>query len=66
MTPLGLRLERAKAADRQAISAALRNLKKTDAYMAAGEGEKTGMEEACRAEVVAKRYIGTLLSFNLY
>jgi hypothetical protein len=66
LTPLGLRLERAKAADRQAISGALQNLKKTDAYMAAGAGEKTGMEEACKAEVIQKRYIGMLLSFNLY
>ena len=56
MTPLKLKLERAKAADREAISLAMRKLKKTDVYMAAGVGEQKGMEEACRAEVVQKRY----------
>ena len=40
MSPLGLRLERAKAADREAISGALQKLKKIDAYMAAGAEEK--------------------------
>jgi hypothetical protein len=57
LTPLKLKLERAKGADREAISQALRKLKKTDAYMVAGAGEQKGMEEACRAEVVQKRYI---------
>jgi hypothetical protein len=66
LTPLELKLERAKAADREAISGALRKLKKTDAYMAAREGEQKGLEEACRAEVIQKQYIGTLLSLNLY
>jgi hypothetical protein len=66
LTPLQLQLERAKAADREAISGAIRKLKKTDAYMAAGGGEQTGMEEACRAAVIEKRYIGALLSFNFY
>jgi hypothetical protein len=55
-----------KAADREAISGALRKLKQTDAYMAAGEKEQTGMEEACRAAVIEKRYICTLQSFNFY
>ena len=55
MTPLGLRLERAKAADREAISGALRKLRKTDAYMAAGVEEKKGMEEASRADVIQHR-----------
>ena len=66
MTPLKLKLKRVKAADREAISGALQKLKKTDAYMAVGEGEQKGLEEACRAEVIQKRYIGTLLSLNLY
>jgi hypothetical protein len=66
LTPLELKLERVKAADCEAISGALRRLKKTNAYMAAGAGEKIGMEEACRAKVVQKRYTGTLLSFNYY
>jgi hypothetical protein len=66
LTPLQLQLERAKTANREAISGALRKLKKTDAYMAAEAGEKTGIEEACRAEVIQKRYTGTLLSFNYY
>jgi hypothetical protein len=55
LTPLGLRLERAKAADREAISGALRKLKKTATYMAAGGEEKQGMEEATRADVIQKR-----------
>jgi hypothetical protein len=66
LTPLEVQLERAKAADREAISAALRKLKKSDAYMAAGAGEKTGMEEASRAAVIEKRYISILLTFNFY
>jgi hypothetical protein len=66
LTPLEVQLERAKGADREAISAALRKLKKTDAYMAAGVGEKTAMEEASRAKVIERRYIGTLLTFNFY
>jgi hypothetical protein len=66
LTPLELKLERAKAADHEVISGALCRLKKTDAYMAAGVGEKIGMEEACRAKMVQKRYTGTLLSFNYY
>ena len=66
MTPLKLKLERAKGADREAISQTLRKLKKTDAYMVAGAGEQKGIEEACRAEVVQKWYIYTLLYFNFY
>jgi len=66
LTPLELKLERAKAADREAISGALKKLRQTDAYMAAGGEEQTGMEVACRAEVIERRYIGTLLSFNFY
>jgi hypothetical protein len=66
LTPLQLKLERAKAADREAISGALRKLKKTNAYMAAGVGGQKEMEEACKAEVIQKRYVSTLLSFNLY
>ena len=52
MTPLQLQLERAKGADREAISGAVRKLKKIDAYMAAGVGEQKEMEEACKAEVI--------------
>jgi hypothetical protein len=66
LTPLELKLERAKNADREAISGALRKLKKSDAYMATGAEEQKGLEEACRAEVVERRYIGTLLSLNFY
>jgi hypothetical protein len=66
LTPLELKLERAKAADREAISGAIRKLKKTDAYMAAGEGGQKGLEEACRAEVIRKRYNRTLLILNIY
>ena len=55
MTSLGLRLKREKAADREAISGALRKLKNTDAYMAAGVEEKKGMEEASRADVIQHR-----------
>ena len=66
MTPLELRLERAKAADREAISGALRRLHQTTAYMGADAGGKGEMEAACRARVISNRYIGTLLSFNFY
>jgi hypothetical protein len=55
LTPLELRLERAKAADCEAISGAFCKLKKTDAYMAAGEGEKIEMGEACRAQVIQEK-----------
>jgi hypothetical protein len=64
LTPLELTLERAKAADREAISGALRKLKQTDAYKAAGAEEQKGMEEACRAEVIERRYIGSLPSLT--
>jgi hypothetical protein len=66
LTPLEVRLERAKAADREAISGALRRLRKTNAYMAAGAEGKQEMEEACKAGVIQRRYISTVLSFNFY
>ena len=44
----------------------LRKLKKINAYIAVGAGEKTGIEEANRATVIEKKYIGTLLTFNFY
>ena len=64
MTPLQLQLERAKGADREAISGVVRKLKKTNAYMAAGVGEQKEMEEACKAEVIQRRYVSTLLSLT--
>ena len=64
MTPLQLQLERAKGADREAISRAVRKLKKTDAYMATGVREQKEMEEACKAEVIQRRYVSTLLSLT--
>ena len=55
-----------KAADHEAISGALKKLKLMDAYIAAGGEEQTRIEVACRAKVIEKWYIGTLLSFNFY
>ena len=57
LTPLEVRLERAKAADREAISGALRRLRQTDAYIGADVGGKGEMEAACRARVISRRYI---------
>ena len=60
------RLERAKAADHEAIGGALRRLRQTMAYMGADAGGKEKIEVACRARLISNRYIGALLSFNFY
>jgi hypothetical protein len=56
LTLLEQRVEKAKAADRTAISTALRALKKSSDYIAANEDRKKEMEEAKKKEVVQKRY----------
>jgi hypothetical protein len=66
LTPLELKLRRVKATDRETISGVVRRLRKTNIYMAVGQGGKEGMEEACKAGVIQRRYISTLLCFNFY
>ena len=66
LTPLELRLERAKAADRETISGALQRLRQTTAYMGADAKGKGEMEAACKARIISNKYINTLLSFNFY
>ena len=55
MTEAELRIEKAKIADRVAISQALKTLKDSPAYMAASKFNQSAMEEQKRNEVVARR-----------
>ena len=50
-----LKIQKAKAADRVAISQAIKTLKDLPAYMAASTNIQTEMEEQKRQEVVAWR-----------
>lgn len=55
MSDLELQLDKAKAADRTAISNALKTLKGQPAYQAVDDATKAKMEEGKKNEVVAKR-----------
>jgi hypothetical protein len=59
LTPLGLRLKRVKATNHEVISGALQKLKKLDIYIAVGVGKQKEIKEACKAEVIQKRYVST-------
>jgi len=50
-----LRIQKAKAADRVAVSQAIKTLKDSPAYMAASKNTQTEMEEQKKQEVVARR-----------
>jgi hypothetical protein len=55
LSSLELQLDKAKAADRTAISNALKTLKGQPAYQAADDVTKVKMEKEKKDEVVAKR-----------
>jgi hypothetical protein len=66
LIPFKIQLKRAKATNCEAISMVLQKLKKINAYMAVGAGEKIGIVKAYRVTVIKRRYINTLLSFIFY
>ena len=55
MTEAKLKIEKAKIADRVAISQALKTLKDSPAYMAASKLNQSVIEEQKRNEVVARQ-----------
>jgi hypothetical protein len=55
MNPIEAEIERAKNADRQAVTRALKALRTTSAYKNASREEKTGMEEKHKHDILQGR-----------